>query len=140
MAYDLKAKAKINLTSRIPVAFYDEIHDSPSLPSSYGAAGWLEGDASFLINDRFDLWKVDPRNPATAQNLTGGEGRRTQNSFRRERLKVDEVAIDPKEPLILSGFDEVKFNDNPWSLMLVSACSVISLINPPNDCKFVLYV
>ena len=107
VAYDLKAKAKINLTAAIPVAFYDEIHDSPSLPSSYGAAGWLEGDASFLINDRFDLWKVDPRNPATAQILTGGEGRRTQNSFRRERLKVDEVAIDPKEPLILSGFDEV---------------------------------
>jgi dipeptidyl aminopeptidase/acylaminoacyl peptidase len=107
VAYDLKAKAKINLTAAIPVPFYDEIHDSPSLPSSYGAAGWLEGDASFLINDRFDLWKVDPRNPAAAQNITGGEGRRTQNAFRRERLKMDEVAIDPKEPLILSGFDEV---------------------------------
>jgi dipeptidyl aminopeptidase/acylaminoacyl peptidase len=107
VAYDLKAKVKINLTAAIPVPFYDELHDSPSLPSSYGAAGWLEGDASFLINDRFDLWKVDPRNPASAQNLTGGEGRKTQKSFRRERLKVDEVAIDPKEPLLLSGFDEV---------------------------------
>ncbi len=107
VAYDLKAKAKINLTAALPVAFYDEIHDSPSLPSSYGAAGWLEGDASFLIYDRFDLWNVDPRNPATAQNITKGEGRRTQNSFRRERLKIDEVAIDPKEPLLLSGFDEV---------------------------------
>jgi dipeptidyl aminopeptidase/acylaminoacyl peptidase len=107
VAYDLKAKTKINLTEAIPVAFYDEIHDSPSLPSSYGAAGWLEGDASFLIYDRFDLWNVDPRNPAAAQNITKGEGRRTQNSFRRERLKMDEIAIDPKEPLLLSGFDEV---------------------------------
>jgi len=107
VAYDLKAKAKINLTGAIPVAFYDEIHDSPSLPSSYGAAGWLEDDASFLIYDRFDLWNVDPRNPTAAQNITKGEGRRTQNSFRRERLKIDEVAIDPKEPLLLSGFDEV---------------------------------
>jgi len=107
VAYDLKAKVKINLTAALAVPFYDEIHDSPSLPSSYGAAGWLEGDAAFLINDRFDLWLVDPRNPTSAQNLTMGEGRRTQNSFRRERLKVDELAIDPKEPLILSGFDEV---------------------------------
>ena len=35
VAYDLKAKAKINLTKGLPVPFYDELNDSPSLPSSY---------------------------------------------------------------------------------------------------------
>ncbi len=106
VAYDLKAKAKINLTKGLPVPFYDELNDSPSLPSSYGVAGWLSGDESIVLNDRFDIWKIDPRNPSAAQNITSGEGRKRQITFRRERLKVDEVEIDPKETLVLSAFDE----------------------------------
>ena len=106
VAYDLKAKAKINLTKGLPVPFYDELNDSPSLPSSYGVAGWLSGDESIVLNDRFDIWKIDPRNPSAAQNITSGEGRKRKITFRRERLKVDEVEIDPNETLVLSAFDE----------------------------------
>ena len=106
VAYDLKAKAKITLTKGLPVPFYDELNDSPSLPSSYGVAGWLSGDESIVLNDRFDIWKIDPRNPSAAQNITSGEGRKRQITFRRERLKVDEVEIVPKETLVLSAFDE----------------------------------
>ena len=106
VAYDLKAKAKINLTKGLPVPFYDELNDSPSLPSSYGVAGWLSGDESIVLNDRFYIWKIDPRNPSAAQNITSGEGRKRQITFRRERLKVDEVEIVPKETLVLSAFDE----------------------------------
>ncbi len=106
VAYDLKAKAKINLTKGLPVPFYDELNDSPSLPSSYGVAGWLSGDESIVLNDRFDIWKIDPRNLSAAQNITSGEGRKRKITFRRERLKVDEVEIDPNETLVLSAFDE----------------------------------
>ncbi|OOG71201.1 S9 family peptidase [Algoriphagus sp. A40] len=106
VAYDLTAKAKINLTESLKVSFYEELHDSPSLPGNYGAEGWLVGDAAILINDRYDIWKIDPRNPSAAVNLTLGEGRKNQITFRRERLKFDETSIDPKEPLILSAFNE----------------------------------
>ena len=106
VAYDLKAKIKINLTKGLPVAFYDELNDSPSLPSSYGMVGWLSEDEAILVNDRFDIWKIDPRNPASAKNITLGEGRKGQITFRRERLKLDETAIDTKETLILAAFDE----------------------------------
>lgn len=106
VAYDLKSKVKINLTKGIPVPFYDELHDSPSLPSSYGVEGWFAGDQALLVNDRFDIWKIDPRNPSTAQNITLGEGRKKQLTFRRERLKLEEVEIDSKEILLLSAFDE----------------------------------
>jgi dipeptidyl aminopeptidase/acylaminoacyl peptidase len=106
VAYDLKAKIKINLTKALPVAFYDELNDSPSLPSSYGMVGWLSEDEAILVNDRFDIWKIDPRNPASAKNITLGEGRKGQITFRRERLKLDETAIDTKETLILAAFDE----------------------------------
>lgn len=106
VAYDLASKAGINLTKALPVPFYEELHDSPSLPGNYGSEGWLAGDAAILINDRFDIWKIDPKNPSAAVNLTRGEGRKNQVVFRRERLKYDETAIDPKEALILSAFNE----------------------------------
>lgn len=107
VAFDLVADQRITLTKSLPVPFYEELHDSPSLPGSYGAEGWLAGDAAILINDRYDIWKIDPKNPAAAVNLTLGEGRKRQVTFRREQLKADETFIDPKEPLFLSAFNEM---------------------------------
>jgi dipeptidyl aminopeptidase/acylaminoacyl peptidase len=106
VAYDLASKAKISLTKSLPVPFYEELHDSPSLPGNYGTEGWLTDDSAILINDRFDIWKIDPKNPGAAVNLTRGEGRKSQVVFRRERLRFDETSIKPKEPLILSAFNE----------------------------------
>jgi dipeptidyl aminopeptidase/acylaminoacyl peptidase len=107
VAFDIQSQSKINLTKVLPVPFFEELHDSPALPGSYGSEGWLEGDAAILINDRFDIWKIDPRNPAAAINLTLGEGRKKQITYRRERLKTDEISLDPKEELILSAFNEI---------------------------------
>ncbi|RIW12418.1 S9 family peptidase [Algoriphagus lacus] len=107
VAFDIQSKSRINLTKALPVPFFEELHDSPSLPGSYGSEGWLAGEAAILINDRFDIWKIDPKNPSAAVNLTLGEGRKKQITFRRERLRADETFIDPKEPLILSAFNEV---------------------------------
>lgn len=106
VSYDLASKAKINLTKALPVPFFEELHDSPSLPGNYGSEGWLSDDSAILINDRFDIWKIDPKNPSGAVNLTMGEGRKNQLVFRRERLRFDETSIDPKEALILSAFNE----------------------------------
>jgi dipeptidyl aminopeptidase/acylaminoacyl peptidase len=106
VAYDLGASKKINLTKSLPVPFYEELHDSPSLPGSYGSEGWLEGDAAVLINDRYDIWRIDPKDPAAAVNLTLGEGRKSKTTFRREVLKSDETFVDSGEPLILSAFNE----------------------------------
>jgi len=107
VAYDIASKIKINLTKALPVAFYEELHDSPSLPGNYGSEGWLADDAAILVNDRYDVWKIDPKNPTTAVNLTMGEGRKNQIVYRRERLKFDETSIDPKEGLLLSSFNEM---------------------------------
>ncbi len=32
----------------------------PFLPGSYGIGGWTKNDKYVFINDRFDIWKVDP--------------------------------------------------------------------------------
>ena len=106
VAFDLQSNTRINLTKSLPTPFFEELHDSPALPGSYGSEGWLAGDAAILINDRFDIWKIDPKNPLAAVNLTLGEGRKKQLTFRRERLRSDETFIEVKEPLILSVFQE----------------------------------
>ncbi|MEO8502021.1 MAG: hypothetical protein ABI565_13970, partial [Vicinamibacteria bacterium] len=100
-----------NLTRTIPVAFYDEKHDSPEPPPSYGAAGWTKDSASILLNDRFDVWQIfmDGRE---AKNLTEGEGRKARMVYRVERTEAideddDERGIDPAKPLTLRAEDEV---------------------------------
>lgn len=106
VAYDLKEKSRVKLTKSLPVPFYEELHDSPSLPGSYGFVGWVADDAAILLNDRYDIWKIDPKNPSAAVNLTLGEGRKNGIVFRRERLDLEETAIDPEAPLVLSAFNE----------------------------------
>jgi dipeptidyl aminopeptidase/acylaminoacyl peptidase len=105
VAYDVASKSKINLTTALLPVFYDEIHDSPSLPGSYGNAGWIAGDAAILIYDRFDIWRVDPKNPSAAVNITQGIGRKESIVFRRQVLDRDERSIDPKALLLLTAFD-----------------------------------
>ena len=106
VAYQIKSKTFLNLTKAIPGKFFDELHDSPSLPSSYGAAGWLQDDAAFLVYDRFDIWRIDPTGKYPPINITKGNGRQNSLVFRRERLDLLEEGIDTSKPLVLSAFDE----------------------------------
>ncbi|MBN7817601.1 S9 family peptidase [Algoriphagus pacificus] len=132
VAYDIAAEKKINLTKQLPVAFYDEIHDSPSLPGSYGTAGWLDNDAAFLINDRFDIWKINPKNPATATMVTLGEGRKSETVFRVENLDREVLSINPKETLILNAFNELTKESGYYSTMVDSKTAPKKLIFTAN--------
>jgi len=107
MTYDIKNKNIKNIVAGVDVNFYDEVHDSPSMPSSYGNAGWLKGDEAFLVYDKYDVWKVDPTGKNKPLNITKGEGRKNLITFRRESVEEDEEFIDPKAQLILSGFHEL---------------------------------
>ncbi|PRY88024.1 S9 family peptidase [Mongoliibacter ruber] len=111
ISFDLANRAFVNMTKSIGVNFYDEQHDSPAMPSSYGSAGWLKGDASFLVYDQYDVWKVDPSGNAAPVNLTAGEGRNRKIVFRRQKLDVEEESIDPSKPFFLTGFHELDKRD-----------------------------
>lgn len=107
VAYDIEKAEKINLTAGLEVPFYDELHDSPSIPGSYGSGGWLDEDEAILINDRYDIWKIDPKNPASASMVTLGDGRKNKMEYRVEVLDREVLSINPEEPLILSAFNEM---------------------------------
>lgn len=106
VVYDIVAKTFSNQTKSLAVDFHDELHDSPSLPGSYGNAGWMADDKAFLVYDRFDIWKLDPSGKEAPLNLTKAEGRNQEIIFRRQVLNREEEGIDPKEPLILTAFQE----------------------------------
>jgi dipeptidyl aminopeptidase/acylaminoacyl peptidase len=94
-----------NLTAKIDVAFADEEHDSPSDPSSYGTAGWTEGDKALLVYDRYDIWEISP-DGAKSRMVTNGMGRRDKLVFRYIRLDPDKTAIPASGPLVLQAAND----------------------------------
>lgn len=107
VTYDVQLKQLKSLTKSLDVNFYNELHDSPSLPGSYGAAGWMKNDAAFLVYDQFDIWKIDPTGRTQPVSLTQGEGRSQNIVFRRQQFDPEEESIDPSAPLILTAFHEI---------------------------------
>ncbi|WP_299519146.1 prolyl oligopeptidase family serine peptidase [Winogradskyella sp.] len=83
--------------------FYNELHDYPDDPYSYGSAGWTENDEKFLIYDRFDIWAFDPET-GTSENLTNG--RASQMQYRYLRLNNEERSISNSKTWLLSTFNE----------------------------------
>ena len=98
--------APVNISQGIEFPLQNELHDTPSLPGSYGSAGWLKDDAAFLIYDRFDIWQLDPTGKDAPICLTEGRGREQSIRFRFVQLDKEARAIDPDKDLILSAFNE----------------------------------
>jgi dipeptidyl aminopeptidase/acylaminoacyl peptidase len=92
------------LTNNHKVRFYKEDNDLPDYPDDYGMAGWFDGDASMLVYDRYDIWKIDPNGKLAPERLT--EGRETRTVNRYIRLDPDEHSISPKAPLMLHQFND----------------------------------
>ena len=94
-----------NLTKDLPVAFYVEDDDHPAAPPSYGLAGWLDDESAVVIYDRFDLWSF-PTVPGGGDpaNLTAGEGRKSDRTFRVLRLDPEERDFAKGRTLLLSSY------------------------------------
>jgi len=85
-----------------------ETWSTPDKPNAWGIAGWTKADKSLLINDRFDIWEVDPTGVKPAVMITDSVGRKNSITFRIINLDRDpeERAIDPTKPLWLHAFSE----------------------------------
>ncbi len=94
-----------NLTHSLGVAFWQENHDSPGTPGSYGNAGWTKDEKHVLLYDRYDIWQVAP-DGAGAVNLTEGVGRKERVAFRLVRLDPQERTVDAAAPLLLRAENE----------------------------------
>lgn len=83
--------------------FYNELHDYPDDPYSYGSAGWTENDTKFLIYDRFDIWAFNP-DTGQSENLTKGRSKNIR--YRYIRVDDEERSIPNTNPWLLGTFNE----------------------------------
>lgn len=100
-----KNREPVEISKGIEHPLFNELHDTPSLPPSYGSAGWVKDDEAFLIYDRYDLWKVDPAGKAKPVCLTNGEGRKNEIRFRALQLDREARAVDLTKPIHMTAFD-----------------------------------
>ena len=83
--------------------FFNELHDSPTPPNSYGYAGWTKDDKYLILYDRYDLFKYDPSDGKSVR-LTNG--RETKTVYRYLKLEDEELFLDLNKKWLLSTFNE----------------------------------
>jgi len=99
------SSAKVRtITDNNIVSFSNELHDSPSDPRPYGVAFWTEDDKHVIINDRYDLWKVDPSGKKKPERLTNGRAAKTIHRYVKLESEIYNIPHD--SIILLSLFDE----------------------------------
>jgi dipeptidyl aminopeptidase/acylaminoacyl peptidase len=107
-AYSTATGKTVPLTKSLTtIRFDNETDDHPAPASPWGIAGWLPGDERVLINDRWDIWSIDPTGATAPKNITGGMGRTKHIVFRLTRLDRggDDPYIKPNETQLLKALD-----------------------------------
>jgi len=122
-SYSVKDDKEYIITKSIPTAMYNEENDLPNDPEQYGIAGWTKDDESVLIYDRYDIWKVNPKNESSPVNLTKN-GRETKTIYRYSKLEEDTAYVPNK--ILLSAQNENTLLEGFYSLDLNSG-------NAPNE-------
>jgi len=103
---NIDSKDALDISSKIPVAFFDERWDMPADPNAYGIAGWSENDKTVFLYDRYDIWRVDLEGAKVPMCATRNYGRKNFLKFRYQKLNPEEEFIDTNKPVIVSAFDE----------------------------------
>jgi len=123
-SYDIAANKHTNITAKAPVSFVNAEDDHYGEKPAYGISGFTKDGKSVVLDHRYDLWVVSLDGSSAPQNLTNGEGSKTETRFRYVRLEPDESApaaggggfggrggggggtIDLSKPILLSAFGE----------------------------------
>jgi dipeptidyl aminopeptidase/acylaminoacyl peptidase len=104
--YNIVTGITKSVTDKIKVPLYDTENDVPDNPSAAGFSGWIADDKYMLVNDEFDIWKVDPDGKELPKNLTK-IGRYTKIIFNYINTDVEKRFIDPNEKILLRSFNKV---------------------------------
>lgn len=128
-SYNPAKKEIVCITPDLNVSFANELHDTPSMPRSYGYSAWADEDKAVYINDRYDVWQIDPSGQTPPVALTGGLGRREQINFRMAWpdyvvyppgiRRLEKETIKPGATVYFSAFDE-KTKENGYYYMTVA--------------------
>jgi dipeptidyl aminopeptidase/acylaminoacyl peptidase len=106
--FDGVSDKKTNMSALIPFPIYDE--DAAAIGRRngvFGIGGWSEGDATVLIYDQYDIWKVDPTGQKPAVCLTGGQGRASKTVLGVVNTGAEEVSMAEAIPKTISSNESI---------------------------------
>lgn len=115
-SYSFDTDKEVCLTDKLDINFWDEKHDTPSVPNSYGLSAWLEQDAAFLVYDAYDVWRFDPSGVRSPINITKNEGRNKKLTFRYIKTDKESRFIKNDEKILLSAFDNTSKKNGFYEL------------------------
>jgi len=104
-AYNVETNTIKQITSEEIGIFYDEQNDRPMDPWDYGYAGYTNDEKYIIMNDRFDIWFIDPEGVEAPKKIT--KGRESKTKYRYIDFDIDESIIDiSSDILMLHSFNE----------------------------------
>ncbi|MFO7573630.1 MAG: prolyl oligopeptidase family serine peptidase [Bacteroidales bacterium] len=113
----LSDKKESRITSPSMINTASETNDVPNPPGSYGIAGWVDDDASVLIYDRYDIWRVDPDGQSAPVRITTN-GRENSIVYRMIRLDAEGGALRPNEKIHLSGHNDITRGEGYYTVTI----------------------
>jgi dipeptidyl aminopeptidase/acylaminoacyl peptidase len=116
--YNVATGTVKNITQKITTPLYDDEDDHPDDPGSFGNAGWLENDEAVLINDRYDIWQVDPDGIKAPVNITNGFGKKNKTVLRYVRTDPEARFVKMGQQLLLEAFNRNTKYDGAYTLKL----------------------
>jgi dipeptidyl aminopeptidase/acylaminoacyl peptidase len=128
-AYTIATGITKNVTDKIKVPLYDTENDVPDYPSAAGFTGWIADDKYMLVNDEFDIWKVDPNGNEAPQNVTNGFGRKIKATFNYVNTDLEKRFIDNDEKILLRSFSKADKNAGFATLNVSEVANPINSFN-----------
>lgn len=113
----LSDRKEMRITRPSEIIAASETNDVPNPPGSYGIAGWVDNDASVLIYDRYDMWRVDPDGKAAPVRVTTN-GRESSTVYRRIRLDSERESLNLKERIYLSGHNDITRGEGYYTITI----------------------
>ncbi|OXA71512.1 hypothetical protein B0A67_12005 [Flavobacterium aquidurense] len=110
-AYDIVSGQHKNLTKELGVFFSDNESDRPEQASPFGNPGWIQGDKTLFVYDKYDIWSIaiDGR---CALRLTSGRedkttyrivAQSTQQSFKMNYDGSYKGVFESKDRLLIKA-------------------------------------
>ncbi len=129
-SYNIADGKEYRLSSPETLSAADELNDVPNYASPYQPTGWLENDEALLVNDRYDIWRLDLDNKSVPVNITRN-GRSTHTTYTRVQFDREERSIKKDDQMLLSGHNDITRESSYYTFKIDGSSAPEKLIGGP---------
>ena len=115
-AYNTANSSVKNITDKIKVPLFDTENDVPDYANEIGVAGFTADDKYILVQDEYDIWKVDPTAVEAPVNMTNGFGRKNKTKFDYVNTDPEKRYINSTEKILLRSQNKTNKNGGFYSV------------------------